>query len=132
GREGLMRLQGGFDRGSHGLEGGILQRAIAEAGREAGGHEPYVPLPQGQVQLLRQAQNEPAAGRGAAELDEPQMARRDIGAEGELHLGQPPALAPESQMIPEAFAVQPHGMVISSLVPAAFYLAPLAEKLPFR
>ena len=118
-----MRLQGRFDRRSHGLEGGILQRTIAEAGREAGGHEPDVPLPQRQVQLLRQAQHEPAAGRGAAELDESEMARRDIGAEGELHLRQPPALAPEPQMIPEALAVQSHGIVISSFVSAASYLA---------
>jgi hypothetical protein len=65
------------ERRADGIELAPLERPLVVLGRDAGGHEQPVPLPQRQLELFGEATVHGAAGRGAAGLEGGQEACRD-------------------------------------------------------
>jgi hypothetical protein len=77
----------------------LPERRRGEVGRsihgsEAGRRQEIVPVTQGNVQGTHQEQHHLPARLGATRLDEAQMARRDVGIDGEGELAQSPLNAP--------------------------------------
>ena len=103
-----MRLDRRVDRRADGVERGILERPVGEAGRKAGGDQPDIPLAQRNVELLGETQDQRPAGRGAADLDEAEMPRGHVRAQRKLQLRQPAPAAPVAQMPAEAIVFPRH------------------------
>src|SRR5262249_3419665 len=76
-----------------------VEASLLEYRREARGHEQCVALPQRDLQLLTEAQDQLTPGRGAARLHEAQVAGGHLCPQRELELAEMPTLAPATEMI---------------------------------
>ncbi|HLM25507.1 MAG TPA: hypothetical protein VK304_00905 [Thermoleophilaceae bacterium] len=94
-----MAAQDQVERGADGRQLRALERALRERRRVAGGEQELVALAKRDPEALEDLKQHLAAGLRAARLDEAQMTGRDPGVERELELGQPPPLAPPTQLL---------------------------------
>ena len=93
----LVRLQHQLDRGAAGGQRRVVEAALGEHRREAGGGEPAVALAQRHVEPIGEAQHHLAARLGAAGLEIAEVAGRDLGLAGEVELAEAAAQAPVAQ-----------------------------------
>jgi len=99
GRIGPVPVEDDPDRLARRGQFGRGQAALGEDGRIAGRDQQHVALAHRHLQPLGQPQHHLAAGRGAAGLDEAEMARGDLRLAGQVELAHAPAAAPFAQVI---------------------------------
>jgi len=104
---GLMRGQHPADGVADLVQRRIVERARRVLRREPGGQEQLVALAQRHLEAFGEVQHHLGARPRAAGLDEAEMPRRDPGLQRQLHLAQPPPLAPvaEEETDPPSCAV---------------------------
>ena len=86
-----------IERLAHRRKLGVLQRALGDRGRMAGGEQQGVLLAQGEIEVPDDPQQRLAPGPRAPGLDEAQMAGRDPGVERQIQLRASSTLAPLAQ-----------------------------------
>jgi hypothetical protein len=101
GRERLVVLE--HERGGvvNGAQVGSFEVGLSEGRSESSGQEESVLFAQRESESMGETQDHVAAGLGAAGLDEAQVARGDVGVDGELELAEAERATPDFEFLAE-------------------------------
>ena len=93
---------------------GRVDRPLAVDRREPAGHQQRVPLPQRNVEPLREPQDHLPAGPGPPGLDETEMPCGHLRDPGEIQLAEPPPPPPVPQKPADRTRTRDHGRTLST------------------
>ncbi len=102
-----MRLQHQIDRGPRRFQRRIVERALLIGRCETSRHQQHVAFAQGHREPFRELQHHLARRCRAPGLDEAEVARGDLGIDGEIELAEMTALPPLAQVIADVDGTGP-------------------------